>query len=378
MDRWSNTSSSADDRIREWTSEGLPDAEIGVRLGLSVWEIRERKARLRARGLLDEQPPGRGRTRRRLWPGLRLPGRRAMWGVAGLLGLGAVGLVLAASLTQPAHKRADSLRVLVAYPLDPAPGIRVAELPEGEERDYLEDFGTVWAVSWSPTGDALWALGDPEESDFPNGGGRTAFALMSYPEGDYRLFELPIAKLSLPIWSPDGTRVAFSGDGFRLYTSEGDLLASYTAEDLGIAGAQGGTDPPWLWSEDSGSVLTGPSLPAWVVDREGRLRVRLTNERLGLDDGVEVWLFRWSESARELLGTSVTSDPGGGRDSFEMAWLRIELRSGDPTVTVLPDQPEETFWVLQSLRPPPKLLEELEAHVPPGWQLRGLETPVGP
>ena len=321
---------------------GLTNGEIAQVLDLALdgvkWHVREILAKLDVASREEAVEIWQ----RHSGPGLlrRMP-VLALLGVLAIATVGvAVWLIFANgnSTTDPN----DDLRVLIAEPLFPEPGFKVIDLPSEEEYVFLEEFGEVDFLSWSPTGENLVAH-IPSDTD-------QRLVFMCYPSGEYRAVAFEGATpVGLPHWSPDGTCVAVLDAPLRIYTATGELVAERSLEALGLAaGTITGSFSPW--SPDSTLVVVG-NFPGVLVDRDEAIVQPISAEIMSEVELVAPPNFGWFPgSDRSLLGVSFEPE------QQRLQLLQLDLTPDGPIVTFLPESTIPDLSLRLAARQPPTAL----------------------
>ena len=103
--------------------------------------------------------------------------------------------------------------------------IVTARIDGGEPQQLTEDIGFANYPSWSPDGERIAFLAGGDPIHLPNG---VLLMTMAADGSDQRVIVDRFNSLALrpPVWSPDGTRLAFAGDdgesGMSIYTVRAD------------------------------------------------------------------------------------------------------------------------------------------------------------
>ncbi len=288
----------AEQRVLEEVRTGATNAEIAVRLGLSINTVKYHVANMLAKTGLDD------RAALARWEMPREPGRLARWrlrgAMAGAIGVAAAALVILGLLLGDSHT-AEPRGIWVAHVLGgdgpPADRIVIHELLSGTERELGASPGKVFlGAYWSPDGSLL--LSHEASTSLATA------SLMIFERGSWRRKEigLDIADLA---WSPDSQRVAARGfPELRILGRDGRVLHTFIPNTTGdvtrLAGA--------AWSPDSQfyAYLLNDSIV--VAERDGPVRqfkADETNLPFGFD---QAGLAGFADSASVILGGVASGD----------------------------------------------------------------------
>ena len=200
---------------------------------------------------------------------------------------------------------------LGALPCEPEAGLWVAN-GLGERRQLVRTcepgpcFSFLWA--WSPTGDTLAVAG---LADAPFGT-RSIFLIDPATGDRTTVADATPSQEETLVWSPDGTRLAYDGDG--------------SVHVVDIAGGSPTVIPEgWhpTWSPD-GSQLAITGVPdIYVVNADGSALHRIA-------DGYEA---AWSSDGSKLV-THVEEQRGTGGGFYEELW--VATADGSEAINILP------------------------------------------
>jgi DNA-binding CsgD family transcriptional regulator len=237
----------AEQRVLEEVRTGATNAEIAVRLGLSVNTVKYHVANMLAKtGLTDRAQLAR-------WEMPREPGRWASWRMRAAVAVGMVAVVAAALMVFGLFLKSDSAPgAWTAF----APrgtgsgdgGLVVLELTSGSRHDlHVEEGWSLHHPVWSPTGEHLLA----QEVNRLQGTSRLVVFERdgwnrSYLDGDF----------AQTVWAPDGSvAVAVGPAQVTVLGANGSVVRNYTDTATRFSLS------PQIWSPNSRSyvVLRGPS-----------------------------------------------------------------------------------------------------------------------
>ncbi len=247
----------AEQRVLEQVRTGATNAEIAVRLGLSINTVKYHVANMLAKTGLDD------RSELRQW---RMPREgTANWWLRGAVALGGLVAVAAAVMAIGLFVGDDGPRdigVWVAY----SPGSRTSTLPQriivhelisGEEHQLAaQDGWLLYATQWSPTGDHLLAI-ESDSTGRPN-------RVVVFDRSNWLRSEAVTGAFTAA-WSPDGQRiVAASSAGVVLMDSNGAILANHPDQ---VGGAMAVL--PSYWSPSGSHVVVFRGSRTLVISRNG-------------------------------------------------------------------------------------------------------------
>src|SRR4051812_30190522 len=124
----------------------------------------------------------------------------------------------------------------------------------------------------------LVALAAPADAAFPGANGQIVFSGRGATSGSAQLYTIypsgagqaALTSGKGPAWSPDGTKIAFSGGGGSIHTINADGTGDTTLTNDGT-----GTDSESAWSPDGSRIAfahvpTGSTVPEiWVMNSDG-------------------------------------------------------------------------------------------------------------
>jgi Tol biopolymer transport system component len=121
-----------------------------------------------------------------------------------------------------------------------------------------------------------------------------------------------------PVWSPDGSRIAFRGSDFELFVCNGD--------GTGIR-SLGEFSPPFSWSPDGTRIAALRGGDVWVVPVDGSSAGNLTHSDEPDSDAM------WSPDGRRLAFTRQTIRPQAGQPYYEDIWVMNADGTGPQRLT---------------------------------------------
>ncbi len=287
----------AEQRVLEEVRTGATNAEIAVRLGLSINTVKYHVANMLAKTGLDD------RSELARWEMPHEPGHGTKWAVRAAVIAGAVAVAAAGLLILALFNESTSARqAWVAYsPRDSSSsdGQLVAfELTSGTRRELPAAEG--WSIHdpvWSPAGDHLLAL----EENRSTGASRLVFFARegwdrSSVEGDF----------ARAVWAPDGSvAVAFGQAQVTVVGADGRVVGDYTDT------ATRSSLSPGPWAPDSGhfAVFRGPAEVLigsadgefWLVDDEFGA--------VGVDASDDLRLLGWAADGPSLVLVAFAPQP---------------------------------------------------------------------
>jgi TolB protein len=178
----------------------------------------------------------------------------------------------------------------------------------GEVRNLTADHAEQWGAAWSPDHTRIVFTGDLDDDESSD------LYVMDRDGGNLvQLTDTP-AYEGRPAWSPDGTRIAFEGDdGVYVMNTDGS-----DAHHLAGSSSTGGVYP--TWSPDSSQIAYIQDSEIWVVNADGsdpHLVLENPRER----PSIYAYEVVWSPDGSRLLFTCERDlclvDPDGS-DLFEL------------------------------------------------------------
>lgn len=256
----------AEQRVLEELRSGATNAEIAVRLGLSINTVKYHVANMLAKtGLTD-------RSELRDWKMPRERGRFGGWPMRAAVGLGAVGVVVAVvgilAFPGDGSERDRDARVAYSAGSGAVPDrVAILALLSGKRDEIVLPPGSaVVSHSWAPDGGTI-AVGELSEST-----GLPVVALYEAPR--WELLRT-IDDAAQAFWSPDGERIVTLGlERVALLRKDGSELASLDSPASGTSG-----NPQWNAESSKFVVLRQGRLI--VGERDGSMRF-VEQEALGL------------------------------------------------------------------------------------------------
>lgn len=222
---------------------------------------------------------------------LRPEGRALTVAVALLVAVAGLGLAVVALRDQSASRRtpdaqssptgaaAGRVNGLIAFGC----GYRICTMaPDGTSvRDVMDGFdqGLVvagYAPAWSPDGTKIAFTGYDHEGSSSGGGANYDVYTMNADGSDLRnLTKTPDdvargASQGPPVWSPDGTMLAFEGDD-----GKSDGLYVMNADGTGFRWLAEGGRP--VWSPDGSRILFTMRSGLYTIAPDGTVTTQLTN-----------------------------------------------------------------------------------------------------
>lgn len=308
----------AEQRVLEEVRTGATNAEIALRLGLSINTVKYHVANMLAKTGLDD------RAALARWEMPRTPGRGTKWAVRAAVAA-AAGAVVAAGLLIIAlfNQSAPGRQAWVAYSprnSSSSDGHLVAfELTSGTRRDLRAAEG--WSIHdpvWSPTGDHLLAR---EENRSTGASRLVLFAREGwnrrYVDGDF----------AQAVWAPNGSvAVAIGPAQVTLLRPDGSVVASQADHGAVLSVSSRAWSPDsrsFVAFRGSAELLIGSTAGEfWRVDDELRA--------IGVGGAHRVLPVGWTtDSSALVLGAS--APPPNPR-----LMLRVELSTR--SVAIMPDE----------------------------------------
>ena len=299
----------AEQRVLEELRTGATNAEIAVRLGLSINTVKYHLANMLAKtGLTD-----RGELRE--W---RMPAAGgANWWVRGAVGVGAlvgvVAILLVAALSRGSSDAVpkEAWVAIVSHISSEADRVVLQEMTTGVQEELKADGGWQFAsAQWSPDGQVL-ALGQISRSN-------VSLSRLDLVGRETRTATASFSGAFAPMWSPDSSRLIIVGfDKVMLADRDGRVLAEQPV-------ASSGGDV-WRWAPDSSRALRGDERGIYVWDRDGTATsVDPASLRWPVPmEGLSV--FGLSETGKAIV---IASDLPGGATGAD-GWFLADLSSGD-------------------------------------------------
>lgn len=308
----------AEQRVLEEVRTGATNAEIAVRLGLSINTVKYHVANMLAKTGLDD------RAALARWEMPREPGPGTKWAVRAAVIAGAVAVVAAGLLVLASfYQSAPASQAWMAY----APRVSsssnghlvVLELTSGTRRDLRAAEGwSIYDPVWSPTGDHLLA----REENLSSGASRmVVFAregwTRRFVDGDF----------AQAAWAPNGSvAVAIGLDQVTLLRPDGSVVASQANYGAVLSVSSR------AWSPDSQSFVAFRSSAELLIGSTAGEFWRVDDElrAIGVGSAHRVLPVGWTTDSSALVLSASAPPPN------PTLMLRVELSTR--SVAILPDE----------------------------------------
>lgn len=282
----------AEQRVLEEVRAGATNAEIAVRLGLSINTVKYHVANMLAKTGLDD------RAALARWEMPREPGRGANWRMRAALALGGVAtgaaVLVILGLLARGSGSAEPRGIWIAYNASaagaPPDRIVVREVLSESQHELKATPGNVLlGTYWSPDGSLLLS--------YEMSTSAADAALVIFERGSWRRSEIDLDIADLA-WSPDSQRIAARGfPEFRFLGRDGRVLHEFTPDTSGdvtrLAGAA------WSLESQFYAFLLNDSIV--VAERDGAMR-QFTADETNLPFGFDqAGLLGFTDSARAIL-----------------------------------------------------------------------------
>lgn len=275
----------AEQRVLQGIRVGGTNAEIAVRLGLSINTVKYHVANMLAKLEIDDRKAlAAWRDSGRLsW----LRGRAVLLGLAGVASAATIVVIGAVFLAQRAERAPEDQLWWFETKRDAgtANGFHFRELVTGDEQDLDAPAGVMWvAPQWSPDGSRFSAL------EVRNGD-TTAVALHLWapPAGSPSRRWRPGSGPDQYWWSPNGSYLALASDDLAIVTRDGKVLARTALDIPGVDEYTAGA--AWSTDERAFAFLRNGQLTA--LNRDGSSQ-RLLLTAVGIDSDLQNFAVgRW-------------------------------------------------------------------------------------
>jgi DNA-binding CsgD family transcriptional regulator len=230
----------AEQRVLDEIRAGGTNAEIAVRLGLSVNTVKYHVANMFSKLDLSD------RQQLASWSPVSPWRSHLSWVLAGgATFAAAVAVIVVVLAARGPDKPERHLWWFEASPAQPlAKGLLIKDVLQGREFEVTPDPGTLFAYpTWSPDGARLAAL---QISDPAEGGTLRLWAPPDKPVAEFKFSGLLDDQIW---WAPDGKRLAFLTDELMLVDADGKLVAHAAAAAVPHQGNQ--ISSIAVWSPDS-------------------------------------------------------------------------------------------------------------------------------
>ncbi len=314
----------AEQRVLEEVRTGATNAEIAVRLGLSINTVKYHVANMLSKLEAED------RKELAAWSGAtgRSWRRFGMWIGVGAVCVGVAVVAVALVLTRgsaPPEPHAFVAALLVDTDGDPI-SLVVRQWPEESTVMLVDREGVVAiAPTWSPDGDFLAWL-EFDKSSLTSKG-------VIWERRSGRRVEIPLALESFIgfAWSPDSELLAAVGEQLSVWRPDGTVV--FEGERESSDSRRVGSTLKRLWSPDGKLLAFSFNAHLLIYDRMKNDSRRFTSTDLGISGLLEfVGILGWL-SDHELAAVNT----GGGQ------FYEIDVVAGTTTVSQDPDRVEEAI-----------------------------------